>query len=79
MTLSLSGLEQYLAEQGVFATVYDNYMDPTLPPHTIMIETEADENIVMALIGPRMPWGLQFLVRNPGQYLGDPPESQSCI
>jgi hypothetical protein len=78
MIISLSELQQFLADNGIFASVYDNYMDPTLPPHTVMIETTVDESTVMGVLVPRMPFGLHVLVRNPEQYIEES-ELQSCV
>lgn len=81
MFFTLSGLAQLLADNGIHATVYDNYMDPSIPPHAILIESNVDENVIMTLIGPMMPWGLHVMFRNPEndrRYFTES-EPQSCI
>jgi len=65
MIFNLSGLQQFLADNGIFATVYDSYMDHSIPHGTIVIETVVDENTVMSVIGNCIPMGVDIIVRNP--------------
>jgi len=84
MIVSLSEIAQFLADNGVFATVYDSYMDPMVPPHAILIETETDETLVMYLLLPVVPFSLYIIVRNPRPDMADlmrycEPDACICI